>query len=167
MVTDIIFIKCLLVKQNEFSLHQLVGNKYWVYDGNYFVENSPRSITDYGFDVDVPKIDAAFVWSKNGKTYLFAGKKFIRYDEQTKQMDENYPADIIEKWHGIPNNLDAVTSVPSGKTYFFKGNLYWLFNNKRIRPERSYPRRTSTALLDCSLQSEDISEVNRDQHDNS
>lgn len=89
--------------------------QYWVFDGNDFIDDSPRSISDYGFDENVTKIDAAMVWSKNGKTYLFAGEKFIRYDEETKRIDtNNYPAKISEKWRGIPNNIDAATSVANG-----------------------------------------------------
>lgn len=55
-----------------------------------------------------------------------------------------------EKWRGIPNNIDAAISMTNGKTYFFKGDLYWMYNNHWIRPERGYPRRTSSNLLNCS-----------------
>lgn len=92
------------------------------------------------------------VWSKNDRTYLFAGSKFIRFNEETRQIDNNYPANIADKWRGIPNNIDAAISVENGKTYFFKGNLYWLYNNHWIRPERGYPRRASTIWLGCPLQ---------------
>lgn len=91
------------------------GNQYWVFDGDYFIENSPRPIGDYGFE-NVTKIDAAMVWSKNDRTYLFSGNKFIRYNDETKDIDPNYPALISDKWHGIPNNIDAVTSVANGNS---------------------------------------------------
>lgn len=91
------------------------GNQYWAFDGNNFIDDSPRPISDYGFDENVTKIDAAMVWSKNGRTYLFAGKQFIRYDELTKRIDnDNYPANISDKWRGIPDNIDAATSVANG-----------------------------------------------------
>lgn len=134
-----------------FSFKNLTGNQYWVFDGFQFIENSPRPITDYGLNKNISKIDAALVWSKNDRTYLFTGTEFIRYNEDTRKMDENYPANILEKWRGIPNNLDAAISVANGKTYFFKGNLYWLYSNKWIRPERGYPRRTSNVWLGCPL----------------
>lgn len=60
------------------------------------------------------KIDAAMVWSKNSRTYLFAGSKFIRFNEETRRIDDNYPANISDKWYGIPNNIDAATSVGNG-----------------------------------------------------
>lgn len=65
-------------------------------------------------------------------------------------MDANYPMILGEKWRGIPNNIDAAISMTNGKTYFFKGDLYWMYNNHWIRPERGYPRRTSSNLLNCS-----------------
>lgn len=46
-----------------------------MFDGNTFVDGSPRSISDLG--VSVPKIDAAFVWGKNDMTYLFSGNQVI------------------------------------------------------------------------------------------
>lgn len=85
-----------------------------MYDGHHFIENSPRSITDFGFDESVSKIDAAMVWSKNDRTYLFAGTKFVRYNEEERRVDNNYPANISDKWRGIPNNIDAATSVSNG-----------------------------------------------------
>nr|CAD7433985.1 unnamed protein product [Timema monikensis] len=48
------------------------GNQYWVYDGDDFVQGSPRSITDYGFPHDLNKIDAVMIWKKNGKTFFYA-----------------------------------------------------------------------------------------------
>lgn len=127
------------------------GRKYWIYDGYNSIDNSPRPITDYGFDASVGKVDAAMVWSKNGRTYLFSGAKFIRYDNERRQIDADYPKYLAEKWHGIPNSIDAAISMTNGKTYFFKGNLYWLmYNNYWNRPEHGYPRRTSVNLLGCS-----------------
>ena len=46
-------------------------SQYWVYDGYNFVENSPRHISELGLPVNLSEVDAAFVWGKNGKTYIF------------------------------------------------------------------------------------------------
>lgn len=90
------------------------------------------------------------IWSKNSRTYLFSGNKFIRYNDDRREKDTDYPKDLSEKWHGIPNNIDAAISMTNGKTYFFKGDLYWSYNNHWIRPEDGYPRRTSIDLFKCS-----------------
>lgn len=127
----------------------LKGKNYWVYDGYSSIENSPRPISEYGFGENVEKVDAAMVWSKNGHTYLFSGSEFIRYNADGLK-DANYPMNLSEKWHGIPNNIDAAISIANGNTYFFKGDLYWLYNNYWIRPENGYPQRTSFNLFGCS-----------------
>lgn len=126
-----------------------VGNMFWVFDGSDFTENSPRSITEYGFNSTIQKIDAAMVWNKNDYTYLFSGSTFVRYNEEQQNADKDYPKFINEKWHDIPNNLDAAISLENGEMYFFKGNLFWRYNNEWIRSEHDYPRRTSTNWFDC------------------
>lgn len=42
------------------------GDKYWVYDGKRFIENSPRPISDYGLPNNLDSIDAVQVWTRNG-----------------------------------------------------------------------------------------------------
>lgn len=89
------------------------------------------------------------VWSKNEYTYLFSGTKFIRYSDEKQHLEKDYPKNLSEKWHDIPNNLDAAVSMENGETYFFKGDLFWRYNNEWIRPEIGYPRRTSINWFDC------------------
>ena len=48
-----------------------MASQFWVYDGYNFVEDSPRHISDLGLPVNLSEVDAAFVWDKNGKTYIF------------------------------------------------------------------------------------------------
>lgn len=136
-----------------FNLQQKTtsGREYWIFDGNSFIEDSPRPITEFGFNQNVTKVDAAMVWNKNGATYLFSKIDFLRFNEENHHKEENYPKKIHENWHGIPNNIDAAISAVDGKTYFFKGDLYWSFNNHWIRPEPGYPRRTSVAWLGCPV----------------
>ncbi|ETN65062.1 matrix metalloproteinase [Anopheles darlingi] len=124
------------------------GRYYWVFDALNHLLPEVRRITDFGLPEDLKRIDAAFVWPKNDKTYFFAGDQFWRYNDTVGEMDEGYPSPM-DRWFGIPNDIDAVTAVANGKTYFFKGNYYWLYNNDRVRPERGYPRRTGTIWLGC------------------
>ena len=49
---------------------------------------------------------------------------------------------ISDDWPGLPDDLDAAVTWPNNKaTYFFKGDQYWKFVNKK--PERNYPRSIS------------------------
>lgn len=53
-------------------------------------------------------------------------------------MEPFYPR-VMGRWNGIPENLDAAVSIPNGETIFFKGSDYWIFDNHRVRPKKSYP----------------------------
>ncbi|WP_411026868.1 hemopexin repeat-containing protein, partial [Salmonella sp. s55044] len=45
---------------------------------------------------------------------------------------------IFAVFEGLPSNLDAAVNWPTGKTYFFKGNLYWRTSGTTVDP--GYPR---------------------------
>lgn len=123
---------------------------FWIFDGSNMIENSPRSILEYGFNESIQTIDSAFVWNKNKQTYIFSGSNYIRFNEDQHNVDPGYPKYIDEKWSGIPNNIDAAISTSNAKTYFFKGDLFWLYDDYWLRPQRGYPRRTSIFWLGCT-----------------
>ena len=74
-----------------------------------------------GLNRDVKRIDAAFVWVPNGRTYLFSGPDYYRYDESRRVIDYGYPRNIHDAWNGVPGYVDSVFIWSNGVTYFFKG----------------------------------------------
>lgn len=54
-------------------------------------------------------------------------------------MAPYYPR-VMGRWNGIPENLDAAISIPDGKTLFFQGGDYWLFDDAEVKPVQGYPR---------------------------
>ena len=60
------------------------------------------------------------------------------------------------KWcrQQIPNNLDAATTYTNGKTYFFKGDKYYKFDDDKLEVARSveypYPRDSGKWWFGCS-----------------
>ncbi|KAH0619645.1 hypothetical protein JD844_000478 [Phrynosoma platyrhinos] len=54
------------------------GNEYWVYSASTLERGYPKRLTSLGLPPDVQRVNAAFNWSKNKKTYIFAGDKFWR-----------------------------------------------------------------------------------------
>ncbi|XP_018782901.1 PREDICTED: matrix metalloproteinase-14-like [Bactrocera latifrons] len=127
------------------------GDKYWVFSYAHgkrpiLIENSPLPIENLiGY---ATHIDAVMLWPKNNLTYIFAGEKFWRYNDRLQTLDVGYPKPM-RRWPGIPEHIDAAATLNNGKTYFFKNNLYWLYDNANIRPMRGYPRRASNAWLHC------------------
>ena len=105
------------------------------------LEDSGSIFRKYGgLRSDVKKIDAVFIWPGNGKTYLFSGTKYYRYDEWRQSIDPNYPRDIKPNWKGIPDNIDAVFVWKNKKTYFFKGKTHSIKYCHFTEFRESYPK---------------------------
>lgn len=96
--------------------HRYKGRKM---DGVY-----PKDISE-GFTGIPDDLDAALVWSGNGKIYFYKGSKFWRFDpSQRPPVKSTYPKPI-SNWEGVPDNLDAAFQWTNGYTYFYKGNAYY------------------------------------------
>lgn len=88
----------------------------------------PKLIRDV-WGIEGP-IDAAFTRINcQGKTYLFQGHRYWRFEDGV--LDPDYPRNISEGFKGIPDDVDAALALPahsySGRerVYFFKGSQYW------------------------------------------
>jgi hypothetical protein len=75
----------------------------------------------------------------NSRQFLIHSKDmYWRYNETTRQMDPGYPHNI-SRWRGVPSDLDAAMTWTDGFTYFFKGRLFWRFDNIMIKTDDHYP----------------------------
>ncbi|WP_411016263.1 hemopexin repeat-containing protein, partial [Salmonella sp. s51884] len=88
----------------------------------------------------------AFQWS-NGKTYLFDGEQYWRYNDDADWIDSGYPLTTTRHWLGCPTDgptvpmkdvcvpkncsgpsgcvsgkFDVITRTSNGNTYAFQGN---------------------------------------------
>ncbi|XP_026373485.1 vitronectin [Ursus americanus] len=88
----------------------------------------PKLIRDV-WGVEGP-IDAAFTRINcQGKTYLFKGNQYWRFEDGV--LDPDFPRNISEGFKGIPDNVDAALALPAHsyngreRVYFFKGRQYW------------------------------------------
>lgn len=98
---------------------------------------------------EVPKIDGAFVWSPNGRTYLFSGENYYRFNEQRGKVDIGYPRKISDAWKNVPSDIDSVVEWNNGVTYFFKGEEYYRLSNKALKVESGYPRSIPEVWSKC------------------
>uniref|UniRef100_A0A7N8Y3X1 72 kDa type IV collagenase n=1 Tax=Mastacembelus armatus TaxID=205130 RepID=A0A7N8Y3X1_9TELE len=110
------------------------GNEMWVYRGDELERGYPKRLSSLELPTDLQQIDAAFNFRKNRKTYLFAGDKFWRYDENNKKMDPGFPKLIADSWNGIPDGIDAAFSLNGiDYSYFFKGNHYFKLEDSSLK----------------------------------
>ena len=71
--------------------------------------------------------------------------------------DLGYPRKISDDWSGLPDNIDAaVTWTDNKKTYFFKDNQYWKFDN--MQPVDGYPKDISVGFQ-VGLLNQDLCDV--------
>ncbi|XP_035290981.1 vitronectin-like [Anguilla anguilla] len=80
-------------------------------------------------------IDAAFTRINcQGKTYIFKGNKYWRFEDGV--LDEDFPRDISMGFQNIPKDVDAAFAIPASshrgkeKVYFFKGDQYYQYEFK-------------------------------------
>lgn len=122
-------------RETDGSIVFFTGKFFWVYNGENFTEDSPQPLSKLGITADIDRVDAAMVWgeyanetkegeskpneilyflsAKNHKTYLFSGNYFWRFNETTKTPDVGYPL-TMDRWFGIPSNLDAAVTLQNG-----------------------------------------------------
>ncbi|CAI5693844.1 unnamed protein product [Oreochromis niloticus] len=117
---------------------QIKNGSIYAFRGEYFFEldqkavlpGYPKLIKDV-WGISGP-IDAAFTRINcQGKTYIFKGNKYWRFDNGV--LDDDYPRDISVGFDRIPDHVDAAFALPAHshngkeKVYFFKGDQYYVY----------------------------------------
>lgn len=120
---------------------QLKNGSIYAFRGEYFFELDDKSILpgypkliEDVWGISGP-ISAAFTRINcQGKTYIFKGNQYWRFDGDV--LDEDYPRDISVGFDGIPDSVDAAFAIPAPshrgkeKAYFFKGDKYYQYEFK-------------------------------------
>ncbi|KAM6907425.1 vitronectin b [Xenentodon cancila] len=155
---------------------QLKNGSIYAFRGEYFFElddkailpGYPKLIQDV-WGISGP-ISAAFTRINcQGKSYIFKGRKYWRFDGDV--LDEDYPRDISIGFDGIPDDINAAFAVPAPshrgkeKAYFFKGDKYYQYEFKHqpshqecVQMSRSSPSVLFTQYTDlfCKQTLEDL-----------
>ncbi|XP_059173440.1 matrix metalloproteinase-2-like isoform X2 [Physella acuta] len=127
------------------------GDRYWVYNANHLSAGFPaegRPLTDFSIPADVPRIDAAFIWGYNKRTYLVSGDMYWKMNENNTFVEYDYPRDM-RTWKNVPVPLDAAFNDYHGVTYFFQGLMFYEFYDPKMHVKVGYPKQISTHWLNC------------------
>ncbi|XP_076836200.1 vitronectin b [Brachyhypopomus gauderio] len=115
------------------SIYAFRGEYVFELDEKTVMPGSPKLIKDV-WGISGP-VDAAFTRINcQGKTYLFKGNEYWRFDDNV--LDEDYPRNISVGFDGIPDNIDATFALPAPshlgkeKVYFFKDDKYYHYEFK-------------------------------------
>ncbi|KAM7381732.1 hypothetical protein PAMA_012528 [Pampus argenteus] len=135
-----------------------IGRQYWVFNETKVMRDYPRPVSDWGMRASsgslVEHVDAAFIWAHNGKTYVFSGGEFWRFDESRKgvpmpqQPESGYPRKN-SLWEGVPTHMDDIISWGKGDTYFFKEDLYWVLKQGGLNQDIVTPKSIAVDWLRC------------------
>ncbi|KAM9320638.1 vitronectin [Gastrophryne carolinensis] len=112
------------------SIYAFRGKYFYELDDKQALHGYPKLIKDV-WGIEGP-IDAAFTrMNCQGKTYIFKGAQYWRFSDGVLEPD--YPRDIEVGFSNIPNDINAVFSLPASnyqgkeRAYFFKGRKYWRY----------------------------------------
>lgn len=135
-----------------------IGSQYWVFKDTQVLSGYPKPLSDWGMKTKkgapVDKVEAAFIWDHNGKTYLFSGGEYWRFSEVrtegcvSRRLDADFPRDS-SLWKGVPADMDDIISWGEGDTYFFKGSLYWVVKRGGLDNEEVTPKSIGVDWLRC------------------
>lgn len=112
----------------QFNSPQLSHDQFFNYGGREAAKLVRNNFSNLNQSPD------AMVNFKNGKSYIFKGSQYWRYNNQTKTFDSGYPLPIKGNWGGVLGNnpdwyngIDAAVKWNDDYVYFFKGDQYiWM-----------------------------------------
>jgi matrix metalloproteinase-14 (membrane-inserted) len=92
-------------------------------------------------------LNAAFIWSGNGKLYFTKGTQYYRVDGFS--VARGYPRPL-SLWRNVPAAIDTVFSYQTtGRTYFVKNGNYYRFNDRLFRVDAGYPKSLAQCWFGC------------------
>jgi len=134
------------------------GNRYFEFDANHMANGFPesgRSITDFGLPSRLDRLDDVFIWGYDKNIYAFSGDLFWLLKPSSSrgslQVERGFPKSSRDFWRGVQFPIDAVVTQRNDKTYFFKGNQYWLFDDRTNSTAAGYPRPSNELWQHCAL----------------
>ncbi|MQY08900.1 hemopexin repeat-containing protein [Actinomadura macrotermitis] len=107
----------------------------------------PKPLSDNWWNMpahmELGPVDAVFT-GRDGRTYLFSGDRFVRFDARHRWWSE--PMALRERWDSIPfARIDAAFVGVDGRTYVFSGDRYVRYStDDYTQVDDGYPEKISS-----------------------
>lgn len=109
------------------KMYLFKGDKFWRFTNRRLDGGHPKLINDV-FTGIPDNIDGAF--SDGDKVFFFKADKYWRFEPKANvRIKPNYP-ESISLWNGVPKDIGDVFKWNNGVKYFFKGELYYKYNDE-------------------------------------
>ncbi|XP_070554810.1 matrix metalloproteinase-19-like [Ptychodera flava] len=122
------------------------GRRIWRYTGQTLDEGYPKRTDNTGLP---RRPDGVFVWSGDGKIYVFKGSRYYIWNEFTEKVYPGAVRRIRKHWRGLPKGIDAAFQWKNRRTYFFKDGEYWRYDDLAMEVEAGYPKSTARWWIGC------------------
>ncbi|KAI4461525.1 matrix metalloproteinase [Holotrichia oblita] len=117
--------------QGNFDAISMLRQELFIFKNKYVWRLREKNIIEESYPITIKqmfptlpnyidRIDAAYERPDGmiilfaGKTYLYKGDYFWRFNETSKTIDPGYPMDM-SRWRGVPSHLDAAITWTDGK----------------------------------------------------
>jgi len=123
-----------------------INQDVYVFSGSKF---NTYKLSVFGMNSSTPKIDAIFRKSDNNQVYIFVDKFYYRFDEHKMKVGQNK--------YRITNVFKDVFDYETGftykddKTYFFKNQSFYEFDNEHWVLKRMQPRLSANFFMNCNI----------------
>lgn len=127
----------------------LFSHRFWKYNKKRQLQ-STGNVNQYFNSREPVNPDAMFVLIQNGKTYVFKGSQYWRFNVARNKFDRGYPRNIRPAWGtNFPIDIDAAVTWPgNSRSYVFKGEQYWRLNKWNV--EAKYPQNIAEKWMKCN-----------------
>jgi len=144
---------------------------YYIYrsfsyiSGPHSIHDDPNNKNGNPLNLKLPswvtKVDAVMKWKKNDFVYIFFGPYYWKYDDNNKKMSAGYPKLIKSRWRSLPSSgIDAAySSDDADKTFFIKNNMFYLFDDSKVRVQRNFPVHIGHQWLACDNSTNTFSNI--------
>uniref|UniRef100_UPI00398F4A73 matrix metalloproteinase-17-like n=1 Tax=Pristiophorus japonicus TaxID=55135 RepID=UPI00398F4A73 len=94
-----------------------------------------------GLPADLKKIDSVYERLTDNKIVFFIGNRYWVFTDT--QVEQGYPQYISNFGLSVPSIDAAFLWAHNGKTYFFKGDKFWRYDEQQRKMDTGYPKKVS------------------------